>query len=322
MSSTGGLIGLESPGQSRLNRKMILIDTGAAIAAIPLTSPATVFLSTTSEAGYIQDEMYVTKADGSGRTAVRRAHNHSTSSDADGGDIYDIDTANAGSRLAIGPRNTKAGDFDIKFQGSPAAAASSFQIDNFNSTGAITMRLKTRTNSTTVNTNDFTQVNDGGLALSFGSRIEWRIKMAMSSSADVLWRAGVNMEAVDVAGDGTQNRMGMEGCSSVDVFIHVICANGAGVRSNAPTTIDPSAGGSALKGFAMYYRPGTNILWVDSTGNRVTLGSNVPSSGSIASDRQLRYGVKTTKLSAPPEKIMYVAADALFGKIGDTAWVS
>jgi hypothetical protein len=303
---------------------MITIDTGAAIAAIPLTSPATVFLSTTSEAGYVQDELYVTRADGSGRSAVRRAHNHSSSSDTDGGDIYDIDTANAGSRLAIGPRNTKAGDFDVKVHAGAngTGVASSLQLDNFNSTGVITMRLKTRTNSTTVATNDFTQVNDGGLALSFGSRIEWRIKMSISSSADVLWRQGVNMEAVDVAGDGTQNRFGQEGCSTVDAFIHVICANGTGVRTNAPTTTDPSLGSAALKGFAMYYIPGTKVIWKDSTGNSVTPGSNVPSSGSIASDRQLRYGIKTTKLSAPAEKIMFVAADALFGKIGDTAWVS
>lgn len=319
MSSTGGLIGLESPGQSRLNRKMITIDTGAAIAAIPLTSPATVFLSTTSEAGYVQDELYVTRADGSGRSAVRRAHNHSTSSDTDGGDIYDIDTANAGTRLAIGPRNTKAGDFDVKIQG--GASASVFNLDNFNSTNVITMRLKTRNSTGTATAaNDFTQVNDGGLALSFGSRIEWRIKMSISSSANVLWRAGVNMEAVDVAGDGTQNRFGMEGCSTVDVFAHLICANGTGVRTNAPTTTDPSSGSAALKGFAMYYRPGTNIIWKDATGNTVSLNSNVPSSGSIASDRQLRYGIKNT--AGTTEKIMYVAADALFGKIGDTAWVS
>lgn len=319
MSSSGGLIGLESPGQSRLNRKMITIDTGAAIAAIPLTSPATVFLSTTSEAGYVQDELYVTRADGSGRSAVRRAHNHSSSSDTDGGDIYDIDTANAGSRLAIGPRNTKAGDFDVKIQG--GGTASVFNLDNFNSTNVITMRLKTRnTTGTATAANDFTQVNDGGLALSFGSRIEWRIKMSTNSSTNVLWRAGVNMETVDTAGDGTQNRFGQEGCSTVDAFVHLICANGTGVRTNAPTTTDPSAASAALKGFAMFYRPGTNIIWKDATGNTVSLSSNVPSSGTIASDRQLRYGIKNT--AGTTEKVMFVAADALFGKISDTAWVS
>lgn len=314
--SQGGLIGLESPGQSRLNKKMICVDTGAAIAAIPLTNPATVFVSETTEAGYIQDEMYITKTDKSGRVGVRRAHNHSTSSDSDGGDIYDIDVANAGSRLAIGPRNTKAGDFDIKIQG--GAQASVFHIDNFNSTNVITMRLKTRNAAGSATAaNDFTQVSDGGLALSFGSRIEWRIKMQISHATDILWRQGVNMEAVDVAGDGTQNRFGMEGCSAAGNKIGLICANGGGVRTNMETAIIMNTG---MRGYSMSYTPGTNILFRDSTGNSVSLTTNVPSTGSIASDRQLKYGIKNT--AGTTEKIMYVAADALFGKIVDTLWVS
>lgn len=300
---------------------MICIDTGANIAAIPLTNPATVFVSETTEAGYLQDEMYITRADKSGRAAVRRAHNHSTSSDSDGGDIYDIDVANAGSRLSIGPRSTKAGFFDVKIQG--ANPATVFNIDNFNSTGVITMRLKTRnTAGTATAANDFTQVSDGGLALSFGSRIEWRIKMQVARNpvvtpiTAILWRAGVNMEAVDVAGDATQNRFGLEGCSSAGEFIGLICANGGGVRTNIQTGI---AMHTPMRGYAMRYTPGTNIIFTDSTGNSSSLTANVPSTGSIASDKQLKYGIKTTDTA---EKIMFVAADALFGKIVDTLWVS
>lgn len=306
MSVSGTLFGLEQPSQSRLNRKTIFVGTGAEISAIPLTSAATVFLCTSTGSGFTANEIYVTKSDGSGRVSMRRAHTHATSADVDGGDIYDVDVGSAGDRLAI-ERLTKGGYFVVTVD---AGTIDSTRIENAVASNTVAMILKT-----TATINKWTQVQDGGKALSFGSKIEWRIKMQVNSAADILWRQGVNMELVSDAGTGTENRFGMEGCSGGNAFVNLICSNGGGTRTNQSTGL----GATAMKGYAMYYTPGVNILWKDSLGNEQTLSTNVPSSGSIASDRMLRYGIKNT---AAVEKLMYIAADALYGKIGDTLWVS
>lgn len=308
MSVSGTLFGLEPNSQSRLNRKTVFIGTGAQIAAVPLTSPATMFLSTTTESGYVANELYVTKADGSGRAAVKSAHKHDAATDSAGGSIYDIDTANAGTRIAI-DRLTKGGDFVGYREGAAALPTDGSRLDNAIVSNAIVTRLRTSTT-----TNNLTQLVDGGISLSFASKIEWRIKMEVSSSAAILFRAGVNMEGVDVASNATENKFGLEGCSSADTNLHIVCCNGS-----ARTDTNVGYAMTGMRGYAMYYTPGTNIIWKDSTGNIQTMTSNVPSSGSIASDRMLRYGIKTTTTA---EKAMYIARDCLFGRTADTLWVA
>lgn len=310
---SGGLYGLEPPGQGRLNKKSIFIDTGAEIAAVPLTSPATVFVATSTGSGYKVDQMYITKADGSGRIAVARAHTHATSADEDGGDIYDMDKANSGTRLNIdGPRLMKGGMFVTSIDSGTVDAT---RVDNAIVTNCIVTRLRTTTNSA----DRWTQLEDGGISISFSNRIEWRVKMQLShgSTEPITWRAGVNMESMAAAGNGTENRFGMEGCHTVDGFIHLICANGGGTRTNANTGI----AATSMTGYKMSYTPGTNIIWQTSGGTIQTLSTNVPSSGSLPSDRTLRYSVKKPTPNTT-EKAMYLAADSLYGKLGDTLWVS
>ena len=204
MSVSGTLFGLEPNSQSRLNRKTVFIGTGAEIAAVPLTSPATVFLSTTTESGYVANEIYVTRSDGSGRAALKSMHKHDAATDSAGGSIYDIDTSNAGTRIAI-DRLTKGGFFFVRIEGGGTVGAT--RLDNAIVTNAIVTRLRTLTTS-----NNFVQMNDGGISLSFASKIEWRIKMEVSHSTSILWRAGPNMEDVDVASNATENKFGLEGC--------------------------------------------------------------------------------------------------------------
>jgi hypothetical protein len=309
---SGGLYGLEPPGQGRLNKKSILIDTGANIAAIPLTSPATVFVCTADGAGFKQDQMYLTRADGSGRKAIMQAHDHSTSADEKGGDIYDIDVNNDGTRIAF-QRMTKGGFFVVSIESGTVDAT---RISNDKGTNSMYTALKT-----TATTGDkWTLLEDGGGQLSFANRITWKIKMQIDYLAEtppnITWRAGVNMEAISAAGTGTENRFGMEGCGVSDVFTHLICANGGGTRTNVNTGINMNIG---MRGYAMTYTPGTSIVWKDSAGNIQSLTSNVPSTGTIASDRLLRYGVR--KATGTVAKAMYISMDALYGKLGDPNWV-
>lgn len=306
MSVSGTLFGLEPNSQSRLNRKTVFIGTGAEIAAVPLTSPATMFLATTTGSGYVANEVYVTKADGSGRVALKSMHKHDSATDSAGGSMYDIDTANAGARIAF-DRLTKGGYFHAYIEGGAATTAARF--DNTLATNTIVTRLQTA-----ATTNNLTQIVDGGISLSFASKIEWRIKMEISSSAAILWRAGVNMEGVDVASNATENKFGLEGCSSANANVHLICCNGS-----ARTDTDTVTAMTGMRGYAMYYSPGTNIIWKDNVGNVNTMTSNVPSSGSIASDRMLRYGIKTT---AAANKLMYIARDSIYGRTADTLWVA
>lgn len=306
MSVSGTLFGLEPNSQSRLNRKTVFIGTGAEIAAIPLTSPATVFLCTVTGSGYTANELYVTKADGSGRQPIMKMHTHNTATDAAGGSIYDIDTSNAGTRIFV-DRLTKAGYFSARTEGGANPATS--RLDNATATNVIVTRLQTP-----ATLNAFTQIEDGGISLSFASKIEWRIKMEISTATAILVRAGVNMEAVDVASNATENKFGVEGCSSADANLHIVCCNGS---ARTDTSVNYAMTG--MRGYAMYYTPGTNILWKDSTGNTQTMTSNVPSSGSIASDRMLRYGVKTT---AAAVKALYIGRDFLAGRTADTLWVA
>jgi hypothetical protein len=306
---SGSLFGLEPPSQSRLNRKTIFVGTGAEIAAIPLTSPATAFLCTATGSGYIVDELYYTKADGSGRIPAKRAHNHSTSSDANGGDIYDINVANSGTNIGF-HRFTKGG----LFVASAETTVDATRVDNAIVTNAIVTRL--RTTATAADT--WTMLEDGGGSISFANRIEWRIKMQVShAGTDVItWRTGVNMEAITAAGNGTENRFGMEGCSATDGFIHLICSNGGGTRTNTNTSV----AATSMTGYKMSYTPGTNIIWQTSGGTIQTVSTNVPSSGSLPSDRTLRYGVR--KASSTIQKALYIAMDGLFCKLGDTLVVA
>lgn len=306
--SLGDLWQLEQPSQSRLNKKTIHPISGANIASVPLTSPATVFLCTATGSGFNVDEMYLTKADGSGRINIRRKHTHNADTDETGGSTYDIDVANASSRIAIN-RGTRAGDFHVTTEG---AAITTARLDNTVSSNTLITRLRTATTS-----NNFTQLFDGGKQLSFSSKNEWHIKMQISSPVanSILWRAGVNMESVDVASSTTENRYGMEGCDGDGANIQIVCANGGAARSKTNSEISMITG---MRGYAMYYSPGNSIVWKDSTGNIKTLGTNIPSSGTIASDRMLKYGIKTTNTT---EKGMFIAADALFGKSGDPNWI-
>lgn len=303
MSVSGTLFGLEPNSQSRLNRKTVFIGTGAEIAAIPLTSPATVFLCTVAGSGYTANELYVTKADGSGRQAIMKMHTHSAATDAAGGSIYDINTANAGTNVGVDrlvrSARTEGGN-------NPANT----RLDTVSASNVIVTRLQTLTTL-----NNFTQIEDGGISLSFASKIEWRIKMEISASTNILARCGVNMEAVDVASNATENKFGIEGCASADANLHIVCCNGS-----ARTDTSVGYAMTGMRGYSMVYTPGTNIVWKDSSANQQTMTSNIPSSGSIASDRTLRYGVKVA-IAGGTNKALYIGRDCLFGRTADTLWV-
>lgn len=310
--SLGGLYGLEQLSQGRLNKKGIFVGTGAEIAAVPLNSPAKTFICEETGSGYIADEAYFTKADESGRVSFRRKHTHDADTDEAGGDIYEIDIATLPDRIYIN-RNTRIEDFLATDQASSGGGGGIALSRGDNA--ILNSRMVTRLRTTTT-TNNWTQLADGGKQLSMNSRVEWHITFQISHQSAILWRAGVGMEAVSASTNTSEAKFGMEGCDSDGVNIRLICCAGAGSRTNTNSEIAMDVG---MRGYKMVYTPGTNIVWIDSSANMKTLTTNIPSTGSLAADRMLRYGIKLP--SGTTEKVMYIAADAITGKVSDSLWV-
>jgi hypothetical protein len=126
---------------------------------------------------------------------------------------------------------------------------------------------------------------------------------------------GVGMERVQENSEATKQKFGIEGCTGDGTTIQLVSCDGATrLKTNTAIGMDQNA----AIGVKIDYIPSTSVIYYDTIGTIKPSTGNFPSSGAVDSDKMLRYGIKTTNTS---EKLMYVWADAIFGKVLDPSWI-
>lgn len=312
MSANLGLEwGEEQPSSSRMNAKSLFYGTGDDIATITISSPIALVFCTEDGSGFLANNMYHRHFDDvtgewSGWDNVFRNHTHSDDI-TEGGDYYDIQISNAASRLEI---NRPFLTPEMFYADNSSGGSLEFQPAN----DSQYIRLRTGTTS-----NAWSQVQTGGIKASVSSSMEWHVKFEIDGESEILWRMGVGMERVEEASESTLQKFGIEGCDGDGVSIQLVSCNGGGggadrVKTNTTVGMDQ---GAAI-GVKVSYIPSTSVIYEDTLSTVKSSPGGFPSSGAIDSDKLLRYGIKTTNTT---ENLMYIWADALYGKVNDPSWI-
>lgn len=309
----GGAWGEEQPSAARLDAKNIFVGTGADIANITIASTIPFALCTEDGSGFLRNHLYHRHFDPeedswTGWDDVSRKHTHADDTETEGGDYYDIDIAN----------------HDLLSIRRPYLTSEMFYYDVSGATGPPSVmdgpsggnqRLLLRTGTAA---NQWAQVQNGGIKGSFSSRMQWHVKYeidATGSPPAVLWRMGVGIERVQENSEATLQKFGIEGCSGDGSTVQLVSCDGqTRLKTNTAVGMDQNAS----IGVKIDYIPSTSVIYYDTIGTIKPSGGNFPSSGAIGSDKLLRYGIKTTNTT---EKLMYIWADALFGKTLDVSWI-
>lgn len=315
MSTLGGLYGLEPFSWAKANKKSIFIDTGDTIVSLSSSSDPVLFFCTEDGSGLLTDEFYFRTADGLSLKPLFRKHTHASNTDLDGGDLFDVEIANADA-ISINRHGVNKTMFmKIDQTGTGAGVTSESEANN-----SIYTELAAGTT-----TDGWAVMIDGGSQFSWSDRAEWRFKAQWShngsSGGGFLWRAGVAAEKPGDNSDTSNKSFGIEGCSGLGTNIYIFNCDGGGTRPQTDTETDMRTGTGGTDtniGIRILYTPSSSVLYQDTTAQEKLVTSNVPSSGFAYSDRLLRYGIKTTNTTS---KSMYVWADALYGKRNDSSWV-
>jgi hypothetical protein len=274
-----------------MNAKSWFVGTGDEIATITIASTIPNALCTEDGSGFLANHVYI-------------RHFDDVAQEWSGWDDIFID--NAESRLSLFRPTLQEEMFQWDVNGGAVATA---VADN-------SQFLRLRTNAAT---NNWAQADTGGLQASLSSRMEWHTKFqidgATGTNPAVLWRMGVGMERVQENSETTLQKFGIEGCGGDGITIQLVSCNGAS-RFKTPTGVAMDQ--AAAIGVKVAYIPSTSVIYEDTIGTTKPSTGGIPSSGSVHSDKMLRYGIKTTNTS---EKLMYIWADALFGKVLDPSWI-
>ncbi len=292
--------------------------TGADIADVPVSSPIVVAYCTETSAGFLLNHLYLRRYDPdllawTGWDDVSRKHTHSSDTETDGGDYYDIDVATVETRYSVF-RPTMSEEYFI-FTDSDTGTTPVSDVLMFHDAASDTQYLELRTGNAS---NGWAQLQDGGLNLSLNSKVEWHNKFQIdtqNTETAILWRMGVGMELANESSEATLQKFGIEGCTGDGATIQLVSCDGS-TRGKSSTGIAMEQDTSI--GVKVSYIPSTSVIYEDTIGTLHAAPGNFPSSGNVESDKTLRYGIKTTNTTA---KEMRIWADALFGRVLDPAWI-
>ena len=299
----------EQPSAERMNAKSLFVGTGDDIASISISSPIALALCTADGSGFLANHLYFRHYDDvsggwSGWDDVSRKHTHADDTEEEGGDYYDIDIANAETVVSRMRPSLQEEMFFFDVNGAGAAVAT------ISANNSQFLRLRTGTVA-----NNWAQVQDGGIKLSVSSKVEWHTKFEIDGSTAILWRMGVGMERVQESSESTLPKFGIEGCTGDGTTIQLVSCNGASrIKTNTAVGMDQNA----AIGVKIVYIPSTSVTYFDTLSTVKASTGGIPSSGAIESDKMLRYGIQTTNTT---EKLMFVWADGLYGKILDPSWI-
>lgn len=316
MSTDLGLAyGEEQLSAERANAKSLFYGSGSDIANISPSSAIALSYCTESGNGFLINHLYIRHYDPeveawTGWDDVSRKHAHSDDTETQGGDWYDVWVSNVESNY-VKFRPTFGFEEGLLTDIASGGAFSGV----FHSSGSNTQYLLLKTGTTD---EGWAQLQEGGIALSLNSKVEWHAKWQIDTpdETNVLWRMGVGMETVNDASDTTKQKFGLEGCTGDGVFVMLVASNGIS-RIKDSTTVGMDQ--ATARGSKITYTPSTSVIYEDSTGIIKVGTGGFPSSGNIETDKTLRYGIRSTVVSHSCE--LRVWGDALFGKILDPAWI-
>ena len=283
MSSTAGLLwgANDPPSPFRLDAKGVFWGTGLQILAIPSTSEVKVAVCTATGSGFIENTIYVRSADKTQWLPVFGKHLHDLDTDAAGGKLSAIYRANQGKVKKFERFRADQWRGVDKSASSPAPTAV-----NLNNTFYTDLSTST-TDETYINVFD-----SDGLKADLTKPISASWKAQFSHNAQVVGRAGVNIENVQTS-VVFGNKFWTEFCDAHGTKIMVACSNPLGITIQPSTTDVVVSPTNAARGFRMDYTPINQVYYIDSQGGTVTLTTNVPSSGQVPSDRLFAAGIQT-----------------------------
>jgi hypothetical protein len=302
---TGSIVNITNPV---FNHATIASVRGVNVGSLPLSNLVP-FVRCIEDGGiYKQNRGYILKADNNGYESMFPTHTHDPDNEAnDGGAYFYVRKLNSKHLLEFNNQSAHRAEFSAAtglIQGTSTAvdtilSGSSFILvtSNYNAGGSIGYSAT---------------LMRGGLRLAFSYPFIFTIKQVISHNVDLVYRGGCNMSYTHNT-SGTQNQVGIEGCTSSSVNYQALSGNGTS-RTGSPLVSSNLAPG-LTRGYRIEYFPSDKIVFTDGAGNQVIKSDNLPAaSAATDGDNTLRIGLCTSTSTA---KLLKVFASMLLGKIYD-----
>lgn len=289
-----------------INKICVLSKTGDNISLVPLQTGVPIIRCVEDGGIFKQNRFYGLKADQSGYDSMFPMHTHDPEDEFnEGGSLYDVEALN----------NTHILDFDNR-----TFLKSGFHIEADESVSTVVLDkreagslfVEGTSNQVSLSNKSFNLIR-GGQRLDFSAPFIFVIKMVLSHSTFLVFRAGCNMTLVQNV-DAGQNQVGIEGCSSFSSNFTVVTGNGNS-RSGLPLP-NAALNYASPKGYKIEYVPGNKAVITDGLGNSITKDDIVPAINSgTDGDATLRIGLVTSNNIS---KVGKFYASRLLGKVFDT----
>ena len=304
---TGSIVNITNPV---FNSATISSIRGINVGGAPLSNNVPIVRCIEDGGIYKQNRGYILKADQSGYESLFPSHTHIPEDETnDGGAYFWIRKLNSHHLLDFNNLSAmNTGFFNVAslIQGTSTAvdtilngAAYILMTSKYNAGGSIGYSV--------------TKMR-GGLRLDYSYPFAFRIKQILSHDTDLVYRSGTNMSYTHNLA-GTQNQVGIEGCTSSPsgTLYQVATGNGAGGRTSAPLLASGLAPG-VVRGYYIEYFPADKVIFSDAVGHEVIKSdSTLPAvSGATDSDATLRIGLSTNNAT---DKTLKFYASLLLGKI-------
>lgn len=286
-----------------INQFACVSKEGNNVGAMPLSLKVPLLRCIADGDGYKQNRGYILKADENGYDPLFPVHTHSPEDTVnDGGSNYEILKANSKYDLIFDNRSAIKEGYMNRILGTSTIA------NDLSISGSAHILLTSKYDASGYSAT----LLRGGLRLNFGFPFVMTIKQALSHSTDIVYRGGVNMAYTEALA-GSQNQVGIDGCSSATANYRAASSSGSGATYLALT-------GSAMqqanaKGYKITYIPNDKVIFQDSLGNEVIKTTEMPAINTGSeSDATLRIGVTTTNAT---DKLLKLWASLLIGRIYD-----
>lgn len=287
-----------------INKICVLSKTGDNISLVP-TSIGVPIIRCLEDGGiFKQGRFYGLKPDLSGYDSMFPMHTHDPTDEFnEGGSLYDVEALNNAHILNFDNRTFLKSGFHV--ESDEAGVVIDERLNG-------SLYVKGTSNEVSSVAKGFNLFR-GGQRLDFSSPFIYVIKMTLSHSTELVFRAGVNMTTIQ-NNDGGQNQIGIEGCTSSSSNFQIVSGNGSS-RTGLPLP-NAALNHADPKGYKIEYFVGNKIVFTDGDGNSVTKDDIFPvlNSGSDG-DATLRIGLITSNNISKVGKFF---ASRLLGKVFDT----
>jgi hypothetical protein len=289
-----------------INKIGVISKTGTNIPGVPVALGIPIIRCIEDGGIFKINRGYLLRADSSGYDPLFPQHTHDPDDEFnEGGSFYNILNLNNSHLLDHNFPYVNTSDFHIEADETPSTVVVNERLG-----GALYVKGTSNQVSTV---NKGFNLFRGGLRIDFSHALIFVVKLVLSHSTALLFRAGINMTLVQSV-DAGQNQVGIEGCTSGSSNFQLVSGNGS---SRTGLELPSAALNYAnFKGYKVEFFPGDKVVLTDGLGNSITKTTNLPtSSSSPDADATIRIGLIT---SNNVSKILKLASMRLLGKVFDT----